>query len=431
MSCMSSSPIESDLCSDEMSSNTEEQARRQSLLEQEEEDKEEESLPQAPPIKVKKKPGRKPKPVSEDFRKEQNRAAQRAFRERREQHLKDIEDDLQKVKDQRDQLLAENFKLLNENDILRVENWYMKGTLLSVQLFCLEKGYVIPHHCPYIEKNIMDKMEESVPHSVSVYRDQKKKNKLKLSKNNPLSMHTTTEGEVDTDLPPGSLIITANDIKSVPMNQPLLGKKKRTYDQFESDYLTQENNSRLKKPYQQGKTAEDLPMPRPQPVVKLPDDSNLAAIQILRLHFNLQSASLQISKLPYTIRPTLLQLMIPHDPRIDLIPTAQMRDRMILFRDQFDLDECFRCLLGGAGFLGGDPTLSGNWRLSDEFFDKFWFLTIDYNRRGRSRDPKIQGLEQIQKNMWNVRFFVFTPNLEFQYPVNGILDSFLAQLHDV
>jgi hypothetical protein len=74
-----------------------------------------------------------------------------------------------------------------------------------------------------------------------------------------------------------------------------------------------------------------------------------------------------------------------------------MRDRMILFRDRFDLDECFRCLLSGAGFLGGDPTLSGNWRVSDEFFDKFWFLTIDYNRRDRSREPAIQGLEKIQE----------------------------------
>jgi hypothetical protein len=284
-----------------------EQARRQSTQEQEEDD-EKESSPQPSPVKVKKKPGRKPKPVSEDFRKEQNRAAQRAFRERRERHLKDLEDDLQKVKDERDQLMAENSKVLSENDTLRVENWYMKGTLLSLQLFCLEKGYVIPQHCPYIDENIMDTIEKSVPQSVNVYRDLKKKNKLKLSKNNPLSTHTTAEGEVDTDLPPGSLIITANDIQSVPMDQPMSNKKKRTYDQFESDYLTQENNSRLKKPYQQRNTAEDLPMPRPQPVAKLPDDSNLAAIQILRLHFNLQSATLQMSKPPYTIRPTLLQV---------------------------------------------------------------------------------------------------------------------------
>lgn len=39
--------------------------------------------PDQPPVKIRKKPGRKPNPASPALRKAQNRAAQRAFRERK------------------------------------------------------------------------------------------------------------------------------------------------------------------------------------------------------------------------------------------------------------------------------------------------------------------------------------------------------------
>lgn len=70
---------------------------------------------------------------------------------------------------------------------------------------------------------------------------------------------------------------------------------------------------------------------------------------------------------------------------------------MILFRDLFDLDDCFRCLLSGSVFHGGDPAVAGNWQLPAEFFEKYWFLTIDYNlRRYTNEWRKKQGLEEIQ-----------------------------------
>lgn len=89
-------------------------------------------------------------------------------------------------------------------------------------------------------------------------------------------------------------------------------------------------------------------------------------------------------------------MTIPHDPRIDLIPTPHMRDRMILFRDQFDLDDCFRCLLGHSVFHGGDPAIAANWQLPPEFFEKYWFLTIDYDlRRTTNKWRRLQGLNDL------------------------------------
>jgi hypothetical protein len=73
---------------------------------------------------------------------------------------------------------------------------------------------------------------------------------------------------------------------------------------------------------------------------------------------------------------------------------------MILYRDQFDLDDCFRLLLGGSVFHGGDPAVAGNWELPAEFFEKYWFLTIDYNlRRNTNEWRKKQGLKELQSNI--------------------------------
>lgn len=76
-----------------------------------------------------------------------------------------------------------------------------------------------------------------------------------------------------------------------------------------------------------------------------------------------------------------------------------MRDRMILFRDLFDLDECFQCLIGNSVFHGGDPAVAANWQLPPEFFDKFWFLTIDFSlQRTTNRWRRMQGLSEIKEN---------------------------------
>lgn len=68
-----------------------------------------------------------------------------------------------------------------------------------------------------------------------------------------------------------------------------------------------------------------------------------------------------------------------------------MRDRMILFRDFFDLDDCFRCILEGSSFAGGDPIAAASWQLPAEFYEKFWFLAHDYScKEVKQRWPRLQ-----------------------------------------
>jgi hypothetical protein len=51
-----------------------------------------------------------------------------------------------------------------------------------------------------------------------------------------------------------------------------------------------------------------------------------------------------------------------------------MRDRMILFRDHYDADDCFNLLASQSIFLGGEVTNPSNWALPERFYNKYWFL---------------------------------------------------------
>ncbi|OAD02364.1 basic-leucine zipper transcription factor, partial [Mucor lusitanicus CBS 277.49] len=59
-------------------------------------------------------------------RKAQNRAAQRAFRERKERHMRELEVAIKQIREQRDKLHVENEQLKADQEIMRSENWYLK-----------------------------------------------------------------------------------------------------------------------------------------------------------------------------------------------------------------------------------------------------------------------------------------------------------------
>ncbi|KAG1640701.1 hypothetical protein G6F44_006566 [Rhizopus delemar] len=362
-----------------------------------------------PPIKIRKKPGRKPNPASPALRKAQNRAAQRAFRERKERHTKELEAGIRTLKEERDRLLKENEKVTDENEVLKAENWYLKGIVLSLQLICLQQGLVIPQHCPHINEETLGVLAQSIPQSISSYLNVNAKNKLQLSSR---VFKRTSEPQVGSQ----DVFHTTQQQQQCQQQQQQCQQQQQAplYDPQQSSPMNQWNAYHTPKPdYAQSDEAYFSNMPPLSPVTvseksssgneiprHVPNEpviSNLAAIQSLRLQLRLQSASMHIPCTSAATQPTLLQLTIPHDPRIDLIPAAHMRDRMILFRDLFDLDDCFRCLLSGSVFHGGDPAVAGNWQLPVEFFEKYWFLTIDYNlRRYTNEWRKKQGLEEIQ-----------------------------------
>jgi hypothetical protein len=297
------------------------------------------------PVKIRKKPGRKPNPASPALRKAQNRAAQRAFRERKERHMKDLETNIKGIKDHRDKLLQENEKMSSENEILKAENWYLKGIVLSLQLVCLQHNLVIPQHCPHVDEQTLSVLSQSIPESISSYINVNSKNKLQISSK---LMNDTPEitrikqqqqqqqhGQQKMPPPAGSLIITEEGIHTVPdknnnsswYHQSNDNSSNRSQSSYNShDQLNSVGSSSLEDnnsiyhnmpPLSPMSTtdkekvveAENSSLPKPILLSNEPVTSNLAAIQTLRLRLRLQSACVRMQSIPFAIQPTLLQVM--------------------------------------------------------------------------------------------------------------------------
>ncbi|KAI8339705.1 hypothetical protein BC941DRAFT_468974 [Chlamydoabsidia padenii] len=388
------------------------------------------------PTKIRKKPGRKPNPASPALRKAQNRAAQRAFRERKERHMRELEVAIKQIRTQRDKLFLENEQLKQDAEIIKSENWYLKGIVLTLQLVCYQHNLVIPQHSPFVSEQALSLMAQSTPEPISAY--------LRLNANSKLPTPTQLSGyrhsikQRDRYLSSGTYTVTKDDVsqQQFPPSQSITHPFER-YRQHHDTCLPSDNDHlhNTSSPRSQSSAPNtpshkhtrvsserdedgNLPMPTLSPVERPrldghsitptipqapsvePITSNLAAIQTLRLRLRLQSACARMDSIPFSIQPSILQLTIPHDPRIDLIPTPHMRDRMILFREQFDLDDCFNCILHGAVFHGDDPGVAANWQLPKAFFEKYWFLTIDYTlRRTTNRWRRLQGLNDLENDL--------------------------------
>ncbi|PVG00980.1 hypothetical protein CPB86DRAFT_812571 [Serendipita vermifera] len=99
--------------------------------------------------------------------------------------------------------------------------------------------------------------------------------------------------------------------------------------------------------------------------------------------------------LPASLRPTHVQRTIAHEGIVDGIPIPELRDRMILYKDQFDLIECVHMLLSTIVFHTDDLLTVSNWEISEQWFNQFGFLAtrnmLDITNKWRRErnDPEI------------------------------------------
>ncbi|KAF9579602.1 hypothetical protein BGW38_004079 [Lunasporangiospora selenospora] len=98
-----------------------------------------------PPATTRKKPGRKPNPASPAVRKEQNRAAQRAFRDRKERHLQQLENLIKELKESQHtaslQWTTESQQLKNIIESLQSENYYLREVVFSFESALAKAGH--------------------------------------------------------------------------------------------------------------------------------------------------------------------------------------------------------------------------------------------------------------------------------------------------
>ncbi|KAI8994807.1 hypothetical protein BDB01DRAFT_774146 [Pilobolus umbonatus] len=379
------------------------------------------------PIKMRKKPGRKPNPASPALRKAQNRAAQRAFRERKERHLRDLEGTIRQLREQRNGAIKELNQTKSKMDAFRAENWYLKGVVLTLQFVCLHHNIQIPTHTPYLTEEALSDMAKTTPHAIEAYVNAYTRNNINLKPTMAAHFSNTPTSEKHFSERPKKQHEHTNYNKensSVDMDKTdvNMDEEDEEYDYDDSSVrdsdADSQNEGSIDNAYIKTEMKEDnRPTPRPsnKRTSETVEDSmkkrkvedkkeekkgenqsnSLSAIQSIGLQLRLQSTITTVGKSDIRLQPTILQLAIPHDPRIDLIPTPHMRDRMIIFRDIMDYDRCFAMLLGGAMYHGGDPTMSDSWELPGEFFSEFWYLATNYDVTSTNSWRKIKGLPEI------------------------------------
>ncbi|KAL7320023.1 hypothetical protein PS15m_003094 [Mucor circinelloides] len=388
------------------------------------------------PIKIRKKPGRKPNPASPALRKAQNRAAQRAFRERKERHLKDLEGTIRQLREQRNSAVKELNQTKSKMDAYRAENWYLKGVVLTLQFVCLHHNIHIPTHSPYLTEEALSEMAKTTPHAIEAYVNAYTRNNINLKPtmaahfaNSPANEKDSPEQQTyndadDEDEQDDTEMMDENNQDEDDQDDEYSEQKTADYrrhsslssdtpyhvkleeeeeDETMAQWIKQHNEN--KKLRDQAKKDKEEPSKSKKDNGtsteenggddKQPNPSSISAIQRIRLQLRLQSTISNIGKSSVRLQPTILQLAIPHDPRIDLVPTPHMRDRMIIFRDQMDYDRCFALLLNGALYHGGDPTMSASWELPAEFFSEFWYLAINYDVNRTNTWRRLKGLSEI------------------------------------
>lgn len=428
------------------------------------------------PIKIRKKPGRKPNPASPALRKAQNRAAQRAFRERKERHLKDLEGTIRQLREQRNSAVKELNQTKSKMDSFRAENWYLKGVVLTLQFVCLHHNIHIPTHSPYLTEEALSEMAKTTPHGIEAYVNAYTRNNINLKptmaahfangpneKDSPLQSHkehdenedaennnaenedssnNDREATLDTDMmddeddEDGEGYSRGRRNTSEKLNSSLSPESSyvKIEEEEEDETMTQwvkQHNENKKKREQEEKekaaaAAAAAADGSKEGEEKPENASSISAIQRIRLQLRVQSTITNVGKSAVRLQPTILQLAIPHDPRIDLIPTPHMRDRMIIFRDQMDYDRCFAMLLNGAYYHGGDPTMSASWELPAEFFTEFWYLAINYDVNRTNTWRRLKGLPEIRggADTANIEQPMFSLQQQHQESVNNNSNAF-------
>jgi hypothetical protein len=76
--------------------------------------------------------------------------------------------------------------------------------------------------------------------------------------------------------------------------------------------------------------------------------------------------------LPPSLKATPTQTLVPHSAIFDGIIFPSLRDRLILLKDQYPLEELTKDLVGGLSIHGNDLLLAENWEVDESFLRKYW-----------------------------------------------------------
>ncbi|KAK7695687.1 hypothetical protein QCA50_000323 [Cerrena zonata] len=382
------------------------------------------------------KPGRKKNPNSQAARRDQNRIAQREFRLRKQQRIRDLEASVEILSGGKDEALNQMRKIMKD---LMQENQVLRGLLRSLSGFIGDgAGGVLPKmgwdlndFNAFINRSETDTAWESYQRQK---RDQQHAQAAGPSKrsadddvNGSRKRPRGTGVDDDRDgysllvpmnpaavppVPAGGLYPQQNSASQNILNELLRGPSgspmfvpptspPNSSSQYptptatsvsaqgfsSSSYIAPMNgpmNLSVESPVNTLSVGLNSNMPgssngsAPNSQAKAnestePDPKTSEAMKLIHYHLENYKRNSQYC-LPSSLRPTLVQRTIPHESIIDGILHPELRDRMILLRGRFDLVDCMHDLRTAVTIHGDDVLAHSNWEISPTWLQSYKFL---------------------------------------------------------
>ncbi|KAJ7047537.1 hypothetical protein C8F04DRAFT_1059263 [Mycena alexandri] len=372
------------------------------------------------------KPGRKKNPNSQAARRDQNRIAQREFRLRKQQKIRDLETRVEILSGGTDQAVTEMKNMLKD---LMEENQTLRTLLRSLGAFIGEGaggllpklGWDLADFNNFINRSETDTAWQG-------YQRRKK------AGDSASSMTQGQKRSADDDSTNSRKKTRANDHDADPnqngypvlvnMNPPMASNNmygRESPNNLFSDLMRGGNGSPMfsnpspttnpapgfaagsqtnyQNTYMSGVNMgvdSSLPAlsfspPAPAPPAAMQqqpqtnqmsppdqaeedDDPNKSEAYKL-IHYHLDNYKRNTAYcLPSSLRPTLVQRTVPHESVIDRILHPELRDRMILLRGRFDLVDCLLDYRNAVTIHGDDVLAHSNWEISEKWLRQYGFL---------------------------------------------------------
>ncbi|KAG1820364.1 uncharacterized protein BJ212DRAFT_1339678 [Suillus subaureus] len=358
------------------------------------------------------KPGRKKNPNSQAARRDQNRIAQREFRLRKQQRIRDLEARVELLSASQDEALTDCRAILRD---LMTENHVLRGLLKSVSGFIgdgaggmlVKLGWDMADFDSFVNKAETDTAWESFQarkHSLKTSQTSNAMSSMLGAPNNTGSAHQTmtkargmSNSEQNGDrrdsyplmLPMSSADNMFSDLmqsgnspvfmptttSSTPSHyaasdfQPYVSQMNMNVEQRlgAMSYSTNKTNTAVPLPQRVLPQKSSTEEPDDHDMAELRDPKKIEAMKLIKYHLdNFMRNSAYC--LPPSLRPTLVQSVI------DRLIYPELRDRIILLRGQISLADCLFDYKKAIKLHGDDVLAQHNWELAEWWLRKYSYL---------------------------------------------------------
>ncbi|KAG5341832.1 hypothetical protein C0989_007657 [Termitomyces sp. Mn162] len=132
-----------------------------------------------------------------------------------------------------------------------------------------------------------------------------------------------------------------------------------------------------------------------EPLEEDDDPNKVEAYKLIHYHLDNYKRNNQYC-LPSSLRPSIVQRTIPHESVIDGILHAELRDRMILLRNRYDLVECLIDYRRSVTIHGDDVLAHSNWEIGEKFLRQYGYLIDQATLAIANRWRKERGEPEIR-----------------------------------